>query len=396
MERTLSFKEDILLFSSMKWNDLWTRKQRFALMLSEMGCRVMYVEQRVHSRGLWSKKGVGLRGRVVDEPSSNLTIFRLPVAFPFTGKFRVSKAISNWHASISLRNLMKSKEFETPILWSINPYIWDFLFTIENKLFIHEVIDELSEYPRPYPNIIEIEKKVLQRADLVFVTASGLLKTKGPYNPHTYLVPNGVDFDFFSRFASQDISPPEDLKSLPHPILGFVGGVHSWLNFDLIREVAVRRPQWTFVFVGPVGDDAEVSKVNDIDNVHFLGRKPKEEVPLYVGAFDVCINPFKLERLAEYVNPLKVYEYLAMGRPVVSTSMPELLRLSDVLYLADETEGWVSSIDKAIREDNKERQQARTEVARRYSWTNILSSAIAHIQEMLESRRGHNDKTTDR
>jgi len=167
--------------------------------------------------------------------------------------------------------------------------------------------------------------------------------------------------------AGGRILPPPDVAHIKKPILGYVGEIAWWFDFDLIRDLATQNPDWSIVLIGQT-HEARANELGQIPNIHLLGRKPYSELPAYLSRFDVCLLPFKINDLTSAVNPVKLYEYLAAGKPVVSTPMREVLKYRDVVSVAapDEFSTAVSSLLQSGSEAVL--VQRRQEVAKSNSW----------------------------
>src|SRR5262249_10205634 len=151
-------------------------------------------------------------------------------------------------------------------------------------------------------------------------------------------IPNGADLAQFRDAAFGKLKAPDDVMQIPQPRLGFVGHIHYWIDLKLIRFLAEQRPNWSLVLVGPSSPMAQLNLVNWLKNVHIWGSKPQERIPAYMQAFDCCLNPYITGSLADHCSPLKLYEYLAAGKPVVSTEMPEARKFRDEVDVASSYE----------------------------------------------------------
>jgi glycosyltransferase involved in cell wall biosynthesis len=175
--------------------------------------------------------------------------------------------------------------------------------------------------------VVQEETRLVEAVDIVFTTSRPLYEQKIKYNPNTYLMPNVADVDLFGPVASGAIRPAPEVAALPHPIVGFIGAIDAYkVNLGLLTEVAQLLPAWSFVLIGPVGlgDHTQAERLPDTPNLHFLGPRAYSSLPAYMAAFDVCVIPYQINSYTAGVFPLKFWEYLAAGKPVVTTPLPSL------------------------------------------------------------------------
>lgn len=239
--------------------------------------------------------------------------------------------------------------------------------------------DEVPNSPR--------ELALLRRVDQVIVHSPGLMRKKGAENPHTALVPNGVDFAAFSTLRAI----PQDLARIPRPRVGYAGVIKKQLDLALLARLAEARPGYSFVLVGPVlnvsGKQAQIERLQSLPNVHFLGSKPVTDLPAYVQHFDVCLLCYEVNAYTNCIYPLKLNEYLATGRPVVAAPI-ETLRELDVVTIAVSDADWLSAIDRHVAENPPGPAAAarRVDFARRHDW-DALADRIAGLLRQALARR---------
>jgi glycosyltransferase involved in cell wall biosynthesis len=219
-----------------------------------------------------------------------------------------------------------------------------------------------------------LEADLCRTADLVITTSQTLCEHRRQFNPNTHWVPNGADVEHFSA----PTEPSEELIALAGPLVGFIGGLSQWVDVELIAGLARRRPAWHFALIGPIGVD--VRAVQDLPNVHLLGARPYASLPTYLAAMDVALIPFRHEPVSYHADPIKAYEYLAAGVPVVASALPALRRLSHVVRLADSAAEFEQQIAAAIDAGREAGRRARQAEAQRHSW----SSRFAQIESLLQ------------
>ena len=212
-----------------------------------------------------------------------------------------------------------------------------------------------------------MEEELVGGCDVVFTTAAGLCERLSRFNQNTYMIPNGADFELFSKAASP-LPCPDDMKSLPHPIFGFVGMLQECIAYDYAISLARSNPVSSLVFIGRELPGVDLSELKALSNVYFLGLKPHDKLPEYIAQFDVCLNMFAAGELSKDVSPLKFYEYLATGKPIVSTPEPLQVRdFADVCHIAENADEFVKMCSRALHDDEKT-SQVRMQKGRAASW----------------------------
>jgi len=219
----------------------------------------------------------------------------------------------------------------------------------------------------------------------VFASSEELYTKCRKVNANVHLVRNGLMLD---RFVRDGISTPAELERLRRPILGYSGYIAHWLDMELLREVALRYSRCSLVMLGPVDARAPVGRLSALSNVHFLGMKPHSEVPGYICGFDVCLIPFQRNDLTTAVNPVKFYEYCALGRPTVSVTLPELERYKDLCYLANSQEQFLRAVGVALRErENRDDANRLVLRRRRLAEENSWETRGRQLEAILLTRR---------
>lgn len=253
-------------------------------------------------------------------------------------------------------------------------------FTIYEKT---DLFEEMPEVDRSY--IVSLDEELTNRSDLVLYVNRVLYEQGVAANRNSLLLGHGVDFEFFVRSAeSEDV--PEDISGIARPIVGFFGDVSDKTSDLALLEFAAKKlPDVSFVFVGAVS--ADVSRIRELSNVHFLGQKAYEQIPFYGKEFDVAIMPWNQNKWIEFCNPVKTKEYLALGRPIVSMYYPEVEPYADVVYVARDYDGFVSCIRKAIEEDDPAKVQQRREKVKNETWDAKVEQIRAAIEKGSQRER---------
>lgn len=228
----------------------------------------------------------------------------------------------------------------------------------------------------------KLEPELIRKSDLCVANSTYLADYCRKYNPHSYYVGQGCELDIFMQHDGAII--PEEITPIKKPILGYVGALLGLrLDIGLLETLAERRPDWSVVLVGPEDEAFKASTLHQLPNVFFLGPKPPELLPDYIEAFDICLNPQVISEVTVGNYPRKIDEYLAMGKPVVATSTPFMEAVfSEHTYLGSSAETYMALIEKALTENNAERQNARKAFAATHTWENSVLAIYDSIKKI--------------
>jgi len=251
-------------------------------------------------------------------------------------------------------------------------------------------VDAFGEFPGYDRELIERrERELLAKSDVVLTTSRPLYDTKCQLHPNVHLVQHGVDQGHLARAVTEDLPVPSDLRVLPKPVFGFVGVVGEWVDMDLLAALARHRPDASIVIIGPAVTSR--APLNDLHNVHWLGPRDHHELPNYLRGFDVGLIPFKKVPLTLHANPIKLYEYLAAGVPVVSTSLPAVRPIDQSVWLADDPATTIEACARALRHNDRAARQHRSQLMASESWTvrlELISEIIGNaLKDQAASKR---------
>ncbi len=228
---------------------------------------------------------------------------------------------------------------------------------------VYDCMDEHMGFSTNEGQMLSKESRLGMDSSLVVVTSQYLHDKMVKVNKNCVRVPNATDFQHFSRLPENNL-----LKSVGKPIIGYYGALSEWFDIEMIEWAAKARKDWQFIFIGGNDSGVDMSALERLPNVRFLGEKSYAEIPEYLYWFDVCIIPFKLSKLTEATDPVKFYEYISSGKPVVSVRLPELFPVADYLYLANDKEDFVRKIEAALEEKDEGIRQRRIEFAKGNTW----------------------------
>ncbi|MBR5543288.1 MAG: glycosyltransferase [Oscillospiraceae bacterium] len=314
----------------------------------------------------------------------NLTVYATPPMLPFFNKSRAINKLNQKRMARFVRCKMKKHGFENPILWCYSPTSADATPYIPHSALVYDCVDRHSAYKGLINEEVvnTLERDLAVAADTVFSTAAGLHDTLSKYNEKAVMLPNGVNFEHFYTAATEELEKPADMAEIKGPVMGFVGMLQECIDYEIIEHIAKEKPEWSVVLVGRPLPGVNLDYLKAYGNIHFLGMKKYDELPAYIKHFDVCLNVFRDGDLARDVSPLKFYEYLATGKPVVSTPQPEqVLDYSDAVYIARGGEDFVLKCEEAMSEPNGEKTALRIEYARKCSWDERVSEMERILQQ---------------
>ncbi len=257
---------------------------------------------------------------------------------------------------------------------------------LQPEVYAYYMRDYLVKVPYWQKHGERIEPKAVAKADVVLTNSEFFEEFCKPYNAHSYMVGQGCDVSLFND-ENGAIKIPKDFKDIPSPIFGYVGSLTSLrLDIELLEFVAVQKKDWSIVLVGPEDEDFKNSDLHKMSNVHFLGRKEASELPNYVKGFDVTTNPQLKNNLTIGNYPRKIDEYLAMGKPIVATNTKAMQMFKEHVYLGDTKEDYVVLIDKALKENTRDRIERRIAYAKSHTWTNNVEHIYNSIIRATKNR----------
>ena len=392
----LDHRHDVLCISSIDWDFIWQGHQEIMSTLAAQGHRVLFLENtgvrapkfrdiprlRRRIRNWWKGTG-GFR-----EERPNLFVFS-PIVLPLPYS-RIARWLNRMWLVHSMRRWMRAVGFARPVVWTFlpTPLAHELIDHLDPALTIYYCIDDFTSSSPEARRITSSEVAMFRKADLVFVTSEKLRERAAQASSRVHFFPFGVRFHSFEEARLAPRATPADLAPLRRPIVGYVGGMHQWIDQDLVVDVARRLPHVTFAFVGP--EQCDVSRLQACANVTLLGGKAHSSLPGYIREFDVGIVPYRLSDYTSNVYPTKLNEYLSMGIPVVATDLLEIRRFNadhgDVVAIAPSAEAFAAAIERTLTAPQEGHVARRIEVAKTNSWQSRIAKMSALIDEAAGNR----------
>lgn len=365
---------DLLCFCHLRWDFVFQRPQHLMTRFAQER-RVFFVEEPVQSPDSTSS----LQTRWTDE--------RVCVLTP-----ALSAAVRNGqneHLVIAklLDVFLSANHVHEHVSWYYSPMFLSQSRHLLPAVVVYDCMDELSAFMYADPRLVEAECELLRRADLVFTGGESLFRSKKTRHPHTFLFPSSVDAMHFAKARTMQPKPADAAKR-SGPVIGFSGVIDERMNLGLIGGIAATRPNWQLEMIGPV------VKVDPRDlprrpNIHYLGQKSYASLPQYIAHWDVAILPFAHNDSTRFISPTKTPEYLAAGRPVVSTSIRDVVNTYaklDLIHFADDVDGFVSAIERALAEDSHARNEKVDRLLSQSSWASTWRRMSELISDAVERK----------
>jgi hypothetical protein len=370
---------DLLCFSHLRWNFVFQRPNHL-MSLCSAGRRVFFLEEPVAAGEE--------RGRVgMTELSPTLRV-AVPRLFPGESPAEASRK--------ALVELCARYRIERPIEWFYTPMALEFARGLPASLIVYDCMDELSAFRGAPEALVNLERELFTRADLVFTGGESLFRAKRPLHPHVHCFPSSVDMAHFAA-ARRELPPPLDQVDIAHPRLGFFGVIDERMDLPLLASVAEARPDWNIVLVGPVVK-IDPGSLPRAKNIHYLGPKPYAELPQYLAGWDVALMPFALNESTRFISPTKTLEYLAGGRRVVSTPIADVVTPyaeRGLVKVADCAAAFIAAVQAALNEpDSAERKAAVDDWLAATSWERTWSQMSALLEQSLERRQQRHGSET--
>ncbi|MBC7926890.1 MAG: glycosyltransferase [Bryobacteraceae bacterium] len=321
-----------------------------------------------------------------------------PLGLPGVSRWRWPLKLNSLLLAWLVRRVLRKLRISTPVVYTYAYDSADVVKRLPSSLKVFELLDQdeaLAKDERHRTLVREREEALCREVDLVIGITEELAAPRRKINPETYVVNGGVELEFFGKAALDSTEVPEDIGRLPKPVLGYLGGLDPWkMNVELIKHIAQSRPDWTIALVGFIWYGFDPRRFEPCTNIHVLGPKPYDQLPCYVKGMDVCLMPFPLNGITQNGDAIKLYEYLAGGKPVVSVPVPAALRHRTIVRVAETHEEFVAAIEASLNEPPEARTH-RLEAIVPHTWTNRVRQKLELVKQALQKAkvRGENAKS---
>lgn len=368
---------DFLNFSVIAWNFRYQRPQQIATQFAKKGHRVFYIKNEF-TPGIIEN---GYAPFLVEKITNNIYEITLSASrnlFIYDDKpTRLDIEIM----MASIKNLINCASIINPIAKLDHPF-WANLADKISMPIIYDCMDNHQGFTDTGKHLLAIEQKLFRQAEMTLVSSHSLKKVaENNKSNNTTLIPNAGDFNHFSVAKKQIVPKPKDLPSINRPIIGYYGAIAEWFDTTILEDIARTHSDKSIVLIGQV-TNAKVEKLSQkYKNIYLLGEKKYQELPAYLSYFDVCTIPFIINDLIKATHPVKVYEYLAAGKPIVTTNMPEISDLSKNIYMSS-IKDFSKNITKALAEKDKHIKE-RQLVAKQNTWLNRTDQLLAQVNKLF-------------
>ena len=363
----------LICLSHLRWDFVWQRPQHLMSRFAR-DRRVFFVEEPV-----WGDTEPRLE---VGERKGGVR-----VAVPHLPHGLAPEQADAVQAEL-LRRLLDEHEVSEYVLWYYTPMALPFAEGLEPLAVVYDCMDELSLFRGAPRELLDREARLLSAADLVFTGGQSLYEAKRERHPRVHPFPSSIEAEHFRQARIAPSAEPEDQRPLPRPRLGYFGVIDERIDLDLIAAVADARPDWQIVMVGPVVK-IDPESLPRRSNIHYLGMKDYAELPRYLSGWDVALMPFAQNESTRFISPTKTPEYLAGGRPVVSTPIRDVMRPygeEGMVEIADGPEQFVAAVERALSGHGDGWLDRVDEFLSRGSWSRTSREMSELIDEVLAAR----------
>jgi len=372
----------IIVHCHLCWDWVWQRPQQFLSRLSKRH-PILFIETIGPDPNL-----VAPYVRIMDRNADYPNITRLRLQFPawrWSDEGYVDKTRREM-VQEALRGPLAG-QFRDAVQWFYDPMaVPAFAGQMGEIATVYDCMDELSKFRNAPPELTQREAKLLNLADVVFTGGRKMWESKKRHNSNCHFYGCGVDVEHFGRAREAKTVIPHDIKDLKKPVFGFFGVVDERMDYELIAKMADAHPEWSIVMIGPVLK-VEQSVLPRRANVHWLGGRDYAQLPAYCKGFDVCLMPFAMNEATEYINPTKALEYMATGREIVSSAVPDVVsNFGTVVKIGFSHEHFISLCEEAVKKPDEKAIERGLKMAADNTWECIVEKLEQHVHDALAKK----------
>ncbi len=373
-------KTPIIAICHLSWNWVWQRPQQFLSRLAKNHA-VLFVETHcTHTHKSFTRKRAAL-----DHPTVTILEIHLPA--------------HRWHDSFFIdterRRILQellvgdfAGAYDDAILWINDPMaVTAYAGQLGERMIVYDCMDELTQFHGAPPMLHQRERELTHRADLIFCGGRKMRDKRLPYNSNTHFYGTGVDCGHFGQALADEQKVDPDIAALSGPVLGYFGVIDERIDYALLASLADANPLWSIAMVGPVAK-VDAATLPRRPNLHWLGARPYDRLPAITKGFSVCIMPFALNAATEFINPTKALEYMAAGRPVVSTALDEVkTNFSSSARVAGSHAEFITMCSGEVNAPDESRIRRGMNLAAENTWEAIIAKMESHILDVLVPNR---------
>lgn len=392
---------DILCISTTDWDEIWGSRQQIMLRLAARGHRVLFVERQVgpeqllRSSDLRQRKFKAWSGNPLHPIAESVWRWQPPLLLP--GRY-YSQQLNHWgqqRLARHLRPILSQLGFENVLLWLYPPQSAALVGQFNEVLSIYHCIERFAGIQKGIKRktMIAEEEKLLRQVDLVFTHAEGLRQLYQPLARRPILlVPSAADVNHFQ--SSPEIRP--EIAQIPQPRLGIVGTLDDRIDIEMLSILARQHPDWHLIFIGHIRSERlNLAPLLALTNVHYLDKRSFQELPEFLNGMNANLVPYLLNEMTRFISPLKVYEYLAVGKPVISVDLPEVRRLSEWVTIVPTTTGkaqtraqaFAAGIQQTLDANTPGLESERRKVAWQHTWDERVNKMWEIIENLMQERQ---------
>ena len=376
----------IVVFSHLRWGFVWQRPQQFLSRFAKKH-KILFMEEPFFDLAEGSEPRIDYH-----KVMPNVTVVTPHVSVSWNRNPKLPSKLREF-ATTAIKALNDTGEFDKPLLWYYSPMdsAWS-LGHFPNRGVVYDCMDELNQFSGAPRTLVSNEARLIKHADIVFTGGFELGEKKKKQHENVHIFGCGVEFDHFGKAADPSTVIPPDIDFMARPILGWFGVVDERVDYAMVGEMARMRPDWSFAMVGPVVK-VDPNLLPHSPNLFWLGGRDYQQLPHYCRAFDVNMMCFANNAATQYINPTKGLEYMATGKPIVSTPVRDVVRQwSDIVYLAKNAEEFVKAAEEALKNPVNDRVTRGLELAKQSSW----EATVANMQQLIKQAIGRDNRPSVR